>query len=83
MRLEPGRMPRLLACQHDGCRASPGMGHSEAVALADLDADGDLDALVGNQGPDEVWWIEQKYCCVNLGFRRDLSSKATDTGTEV
>ena len=33
MRLEPGRMPRLLACQHDGCRASPGMGNSEAVAL--------------------------------------------------
>lgn len=28
---------------------------SRAIALADLDSDGDLDAFFGNDGPDEVW----------------------------
>lgn len=26
------------------------------VAAGDLDADGDIDVLVGNDGPDEIWW---------------------------
>jgi hypothetical protein len=33
-----------------------GRQRSHAVALGDLDEDGDVDALVGNRGPDEVWW---------------------------
>jgi hypothetical protein len=28
---------------------------THVIALADLDGGGDLDALVGNQGADEVW----------------------------
>jgi hypothetical protein len=37
------------------CRASPGMGSSEAVALADLDADGDLDAFAGGDKEGRIW----------------------------
>jgi hypothetical protein len=32
-----------------------GKEESNAVALGDLDGDGDLDAFLGNRGPDTVW----------------------------
>jgi hypothetical protein len=33
-----------------------GRGHIEAVFLADLDADGDLDALVAGKAEAAIWW---------------------------
>jgi hypothetical protein len=33
-----------------------GQANSTSVTLGDLDNDGDLDAFVGNLGPDEVWF---------------------------
>jgi hypothetical protein len=33
-----------------------GSGHSEAVFLADLDTDGDLDALVAGKDQATIWW---------------------------
>jgi len=33
-----------------------GSQRSYAVALGDLDGDGDFDAFVGNRGSDEIWW---------------------------
>jgi len=33
-----------------------GSQRSYAVAVDDLDGDGDLDAFIGNRGSDEIWW---------------------------
>ena len=33
-----------------------GRGHTEAVFLADLNADGDLDALVAGKAQATIWW---------------------------
>jgi hypothetical protein len=42
---------------------------SRAVDLGDVDSDGDLDAFVGNNGPDQVWLNDGSGTFVNSGQR--------------
>ena len=52
-----------------------GRGHIEAVFLADLDADGDLDALVAGQAQATIWWNDGKADFSDSGQRLEYTER--------
>jgi hypothetical protein len=68
-----GSEPTAEAVTFTDSRQELGDGRSTDVALGDLDGDGDLDALVGNEGRAQVWLNDGQ---AGFSLRQDLAIRS-------
>jgi hypothetical protein len=61
-------------CEFEDSGQSLGSSNSDAVALGDVDGDGDLDAFVANNGQNRVW-LNTFYCFADIDEDGDVDGQ--------